>query len=355
MILALENQIIKVLGLKGPLILSPLAGGPSTPELISAVSNAGGLGSLGLAYETPEQIRATIQKTRNLTSKPIAVNLFVPTKTPELKPEQINQAIEVTKKYREELGVPSPKLEPPYALDFDQQFEEMLSQKPEIFSFTFGLLPDHYIKECKKNHIITCGTATTLEEGILAEESGVDWLVAQGIEAGGHRGIFSSTEEDSGIGLFPLVRSLVHKLKIPVIAAGGIMDGAGIAAVLALGAKAAQLGTAFLLCEEAGTSKPYREALLSKNRKTKTTRAFSGRIARGLENRFMNEMETENILPFPAQNVFTRDIRKRSAELGKSDFLSLWSGQGIELIREMKAGRLVAVLFEELRTATLSQ
>ncbi|TGM12461.1 nitronate monooxygenase [Leptospira selangorensis] len=355
MILALENPILKALGLKGPLILSPLAGGPSTPELISAVSNAGGLGSLGLAYDTPEQIRESIQKTRSLTSKPIAVNLFVPAKTPELSADQINQAIEATKKYREELGVPSPKLEPPYTLDFDKQFETILSQKPEVFSFTFGLLSSDYIKECKKNRIITCGTATTLEEGILAEESGVDWLVAQGIEAGGHRGIFSATEEDSGIGLFPLVRSLVHKLKIPVIAAGGIMDGVGIAAVLALGASAAQLGTAFLLCEEAGTSKPYREALVSKNRKTKTTRVFSGRIARGLENRFMKEMETRQILPFPAQNVFTRDIRKRSAELGKSDFLSLWSGQGIELIREMKAGELVAVLFEELRTATLSQ
>lgn len=353
--MALENQIIKVLGLKGPLILSPLAGGPSTPELVAAVSNAGGLGSLGLAYETPEQIRTIIQKTRSLTSKPIAVNLFVPAKTPELSKDQINQAIEDTKKYREELGVPSPKLEPPYALDFDQQFETMLSQKPEVFSFTFGLLSSDYIKECNKNHIITCGTATTLEEGLLVEESGVDWLVAQGIEAGGHRGIFSATEEDSEIGLFPLVRSLADRLKIPVIAAGGIMDGAGIAAVLALGASAAQLGTAFLLCEEAGTSRPYREALVSKNRKTRTTRVFSGRIARGLENRFMKEMETRQILPFPAQNVFTRDIRKRSAELGKSDFLSLWSGQGIELIREMKAHELVAVLFQELRTATLSR
>lgn len=350
--MALENQIVKKFGLKGPLILSPLAGGPSTPELVAAVSNAGGLGSLGLAYETPEQITHIIQKTRSLTSKPIAVNLFVPTKTPELGAEQINQAIEDTKKYREELGVPSPKLEPPYALDFDRQFETMLSQRPEVFSFTFGLLSSDYIKECKKNHIVTCGTATTLEEGILAEESGIDLLVAQGIEAGGHRGIFSANEEDSGIGLFPLVRSLVHNLKIPVIAAGGIMDGAGIAAVLALGASAAQLGTAFLLCEEAGTSKPYREALVSKNRKTKTTRVFSGRIARGLENRFMKEMETRQILPFPAQNAFTRDIRKRSAELGKSDFLSLWSGQGIDLIREMKASQLVAVLFEELKTAT---
>ncbi|MEI1278563.1 nitronate monooxygenase [Leptospira venezuelensis] len=353
--MALENQIIKALGLKGPLILSPLAGGPSTPELIASVSNAGALGSLGLAYETPEQIAQIIQKTRSLTSKPIAVNLFVPVKTPEISGEEMDLAIEATKIYREELGVPSPKLTPPYALDFDQQFETMLSQRPEVFSFTFGLLTSSYIKECKKNRIITCGTATTLEEAILAEESGVDWLVAQGIEAGGHRGIFSADEEDSGIGLFPLVRSLVRKLKIPVIAAGGIMDGAGIAAVLALGASAAQLGTAFLLCEEAGTSKPYREALVSKNRKTRTTRVFSGRIARGLENRFMKEMEDQLILPFPAQNAFTRDIRKRSAELGISDFLSLWSGQGIELIREMKAGKLVAVLFEELRTATLSQ
>ncbi|TGK05012.1 nitronate monooxygenase [Leptospira semungkisensis] len=349
-----KNPILEALGLKGPLILSPLAGGPSTPELIAAVSNAGGLGSLGLAYETPEQIHTIIQKTRTLTSKPIAVNLFVPSEDPALTSEQINSAHDATKKYREELGIPSPKVEPPYSINFDKQFEAMLQEKPAVFSFTFGLLDRSYINECKKNHIITCGTATTLEEGILAEERGVDWLVAQGIEAGGHRGIFSAKTEDSMIGLFPLVRFLATNLKIPVIAAGGIMDGAGIAAALRLGAKAAQLGTAFLLCEEAGTSKPYRKALLDKgNLHTKTTRVFSGRIARGLENRFMKEMEERqgSILPFPAQNSFTRDIRRKSAELGMSDFLSLWAGQGVAQIRQMNAGELVSVLFDELNAA----
>ncbi|TGK00343.1 nitronate monooxygenase [Leptospira langatensis] len=347
--------MVSHLDLKGPLILSPLAGGPSTPELIAAVSNAGGLGSLGLAYDTPEQIGAIIRKTKTLTSKPIAVNLFVPVKDPELSTDQKESALNSTKKYREELGIPSPKIEAPYSLDFDKQFEAMLREKPSVFSFTFGLLDRSYLNECNKNGIITCGTATTLEEGILAEESGVDWLVAQGIEAGGHRGIFSETSEDSGIGLFPLIRALAAKLRIPVIAAGGIMDGAGIAAALSLGAMAAQLGTAFLLCEEAGTSAPYRKALLDKtNLLTKTTRVFSGRIARGLQNRFLKEMETkpESVLPFPAQNAFTRDIRRKSAELGMSDFLSLWAGQGVSQIRQMGAGKLVEILFDELKEAT---
>ncbi|TGL58733.1 NAD(P)H-dependent flavin oxidoreductase [Leptospira sarikeiensis] len=348
-----QNQIVDILQLKGPLILAPLAGGPSTPALVAAVSNAGGLGSLGLAYETPEQISSIIKETRKLTSKPFAVNLFVPTKDPDLLPEKTELAIKSTEKYRKELGIPSPQLKAPYSIDFDQQFESILRERPAVFSFTFGLLDHHYVEECRKNNIITCGTATTLEEGISLEETHVDWIVAQGIEAGGHRGIFSASSEDQMIGLFPLTRSLTQKLRIPVISAGGIMDGAGIAAVLALGAQAAQLGTAFLLCDEAGTSEPYRKALLDqKDRKTKTTRVFSGRIARGLENRFMKEMEKDPdvILPFPAQNVFTRDIRKRSSELGISDFLSLWSGQGIDLIRQMKAEELVSVLFEELKT-----
>lgn len=352
-----DNPIIGSCGLKGPLILAPLAGGPSTPELVAAVSNAGALGSLGLAYETPEQIHNLVQKTKALTDRPFAVNLFASAEGITVRKEDLESAIRSSKAYRKELEIPDPALKPPYDLDFDSQFRAMLSEKPRVFSFTFGLLDKSYLDECRKNHILTCGTATTLEEGLLLEESGVDWIVAQGMEAGGHRGIFSAQSEDPMIGVLPLVRALCSRLRIPVIAAGGIMDGEGIAAAITLGAKAAQLGTAFLLCEEAGTSPPYRNALREgRNSKTGTTRVFSGRIARGLPNRFWREMEkdSKSILPFPAQNAFTKDIRKRSVELGLSDFLSLWAGQGLGQIREGKAAELVATLLEEFRNATQS-
>jgi nitronate monooxygenase len=205
------------------------------------------------------------------------------------------------------------------------------------------------------------GTATTLEEGIALEESGVDAVVAQGFEAGGHHGIFDPAIENPGMGVAALTRSLVAQLKIPVIAAGGIMDGNGIAAMLALGAQAVQMGTAFLLCREAGISQPYREALLKKGvKKTQITRAFSGRWARGIENRFMREVgkTPEAILPFPAQNAFTRDIRTKSAQTGSSDYLSLWAGEGVDLIRpDLTAEELIRTLEAEtlLAISTLKQ
>lgn len=350
----IRTDLMARLGLQGPVIQAPMAGGATTPELVAAVSNTGALGSLGGAYLEPAELERVTRRIKLLTQRPFAINLFAPLPEPRLNKAQVQAALDATQNYRQELGIPDPALTPPFMPDFEKQFSVVLREKPAVFSFTFGLLDRGLLQECRKREILTIGTATTLEEGLALQEIGVDAVVAQGAEAGAHRGTFSSEQEDRLIGIVALIRILVSRLRIPVIAAGGIMDGRGIAAVLTLGAQAAQLGTAFLACDESGISQAYRNALLDpKPKVTRLTRAFSGRWARGLENRFMLEMASKEkaILPFPAQNTFTQDIRKKATQLGLSDYLSLWAGQGVALIRSMKAETLVKTLFKETSDA----
>ncbi|MDR3442886.1 MAG: nitronate monooxygenase [Legionella sp.] len=346
----LENSFCRRLGIQWPLIQAPMGGGPSTPQLVAAVSNAGALGSLAAAYWAAPVIEHAIQETRKLSLCPFAVNLFAPTKTPLIDMQLVAEALKVTQGYRQELTLPEPLVQPPFSEDFEKQFAVVLHYKPAVFSFTFGLIPEELIKECAQQKIMTIGTATTLEEGLALQESGVDAVVAQGMEAGGHRGTFTANQQDTLIGTFVLTKILTQALSIPVIASGGIMNGTGIAAALNLGAQVVQLGTAFLLCQEAGTAPTYREALQhAQGHDTQLTRAFSGRWARGIKNRFMLEMEQHDysILPFPIQNAFTRDIRNKANELGRAEFLSLWAGQGIGLIRQMRAKKLLHTLYEE--------
>lgn len=204
--------------------------------------------------------------------------------------------------------------------------------KPTVFSFVFGLLDSAYIKEAHKQGIYIIGTATSLIEAQALEDSGVDAITLQGIEAGGHRGIFDAYKADPEIKMLDLLKQCALKIKIPLIAAGGIMTSEHIRSALSNGAQAVQMGTAFLNCHEAGTSAPYRLALAGTHRETKTTRVFSGRLARGIPNRFMREMESQSadsIMPFPAQNKFTRDLRNASSKRNSPEFLSLWSFQKV--------------------------
>jgi nitronate monooxygenase len=200
------------------------------------------------------------------------------------------------------------------------------------------------------------GTATTVAEAVILEKAGVDAIVAQGSEAGGHRGTFSVDFEKGMVGTIALVPQMVDAVSVPVVASGGIMDGRGIAAALALGATAVQLGTAFLTCRESGLPETYRVAILQAHEDhTRITRAFSGRPARGIVNRFMNQVESadpaEAILPFPFQNALTRPLRTAAAKQGRSEFLSLWAGQGVRLARRQSAGELVARLVRETEEA----
>lgn len=344
-----STSLLGLLKIKKPIFLAPMAGGVSTPELAAAVSNAGGLGSLGLAYSTADEIRTILKATQKLTTHSLAANLFVPEKNISVTEAEIQKAILATSKYRKELDIhTTPDLHPPYNLDFDQQFDAILEMTPALFTFCFGLISKDHIKECKKRNIAVAGTATSADEGLLLQELGVDIVIAQGIEAGGHRGLFSATDEDPKISCLELTKVLVEKLHLPVVAAGALMTFSHVQMALQIGAQATQHGTAFLLAKEAGTSKPYRKALLSKDSvRTKTTRAFSGRLARGIENRFMTEMDksSADILPFPVQNAFTRDIRKKAAELDRSEFLTLWAGTEYQKAQEGSAQDIVELLY----------
>jgi nitronate monooxygenase len=233
-----------------------------------------------------------------------------------------------------------------------EAFPVLLEERVPVFSFTFGIPPREMLDACRKSGILSMGTATTVSEARALEEAGVDFICAQGAEAGGHRGTFDRDAEPALIGTLALVPQVADAVRAPVIAAGGVMDGRGLAAALALGASAVSLGTAFLLCPEAGTSGPYRAALReARDDSTVITRAFSGRAARGLGNRFTRQMSGEPLAPYPVQNALTREIRAAAAKAGDSGLLSLWAGQGAPLLREEPARELVARILREAEAA----
>jgi nitronate monooxygenase len=340
------------LGIEQPIIKAPLAGAGDTPELVAAVSEAGGLGIFGAAYLQPDSIRATARRIRELTSRPFGLNLFAPLPAAPL-PADPAPALRRLAPWFEELSLPAPGELPaePHP-DFDAQMEAVLDSAPAVFSFAFGDIPAEAIAAARNRSICLLGTATTVAEAIGLSRSGVDAVVAQGSEAGGHRGSYAASFEAGMVGTMALVPQMADAIDIPVIASGGIMDGRGIAAALALGAAAVQLGTAFLTCPEAGTPTAYRNALLdAAEDSTRITAAFSGRPARGIENRFLREMAEAEILPFPYQNALTRPLRTRAAELGRAEFLSLWAGQGLRLARELPAAELVRALVAETKAA----
>lgn len=340
----------QLFGIELPIVLGPMSGGPSTPRLAASVSNAGGLGSLGEGYRSAAQIRADIQAVRSLSDRPFAVNLFAP-ESVDVDSRSVRTAIEVLAPYRRELGL-SPQGPPEQlAEDFDVQLDAVLeAEGVPIFTYTFGLLPDRAVDALHRSGTIIGGTATTPSEARAIADNGADFVVAQGSEAGGHRGSFlESGKGEDLIGLVALVPAVLDIAALPVVAAGGMTDGRGIAAALMLGASAAQLGTVFLLCPEAGTNSAYRQALASATAEdTVITRAFSGRRARGIANRLTAELAGRTDLPpYPVLNAMTRDLRQAAAARGDAGFLSLWAGQGVGGLRSVPAGELVDRLAQE--------
>jgi nitronate monooxygenase len=349
----LPHPLLDKLGFQNPVIQGPMGGGASTPELVAAVSNAGGLGSLGAAYQKPDEITATIRRIKSLTSKPFAVNLFsggYGTK-PDPDPGPI---LDVLAEIHEALGLPAP-VAPQLPPDpFAAQLEAVLDAGPPIFSFTFGIPDGDAMSRLKARRIAILGTATTVEEAQMLAEAGVDAIVAQGAEAGAHRGTFARSFEASMIPIFDLVPAVRSVVSLPVIAAGGIMDGRDIARALRLGASAAALGTAFLTCPECGAPEAHKQAILAARKDTTViTRAFSGRPARGLANTFISKLagREDIILSYPRQNILTRAMRTAAAKLGESGFLSLWAGRGVARARALPAGELVKRLMEEMNPA----
>ena len=346
-----QNGLLTRLGIEHPVIQAPMAGGPTTPELVAAVSNAGGLGSLGAAYLTPDQIIDAIRRIRALTDKPFNVNLFAGGYETERHVDP-GPMLALLAEIHAELELPSPVLPALPPDPFAEEFEAVLEARPAIFSFTFGIPPGEAMARLRARGITCLGTATTITEARLLAPAGVDAIVAQGAEAGAHRGTFAGPFEAAMVPTLDLVQGIAGAVSLPVVAAGGLMDGQDMARALRGGASAAQIGTAFLTCPESAAPEAHKRAILAARTDTTViTRAFSGRPARGLANTFIARLtgKEDAILPFPLQNAVTRAMRAAAARRGDAGFLSLWAGTGVARARVLPAGDLVRRLVEELR------
>jgi nitronate monooxygenase len=345
------NDLTRRLGIEHPIIQAPMAGGTTTPELVAAVTNAGGLGSIGGGYMAPDALAEAILQTRERTSGPFAVNLFIPQPFSE-DADRIAQANARLDAFRRTLAIDRPAAPTRYAPPFDEQFEAAVAARVAVFSFTFGRLDTQRIQRLHEIGTVVIGTATTVAEAQALAADGVDMIVAQGSEAGGHRGTFLGSFEQAQIGTLALVPQVVDAVSVPVIASGGIMDGRGIAAARMLGAQAVQMGSAFLTCRESGANPAHKQALLDAGKQqttTTVTRAFSGKPARGLTNRFIDEMGAlEAALPdYPIQNAWTKDIRAAAGRAARTEFMSLWAGQAAGMARDVSAGELIERLITE--------
>lgn len=344
-----STDLRPLLGIDHPIIQAPMANGATTPALVAAVSNAGALGSLGASAMIPSQILEAIAEIRRRTDRPFNINLFVGGAV-GAEDHDPTAMMGILARYHAELGLPAPAPPGPVADPFVAQLEAILEARPPIFSFTFGIPGGSALDALKRRGIKLLGTATTVEEARRLEAAGVDAVVAQGGEAGGHRGTFAGPFEAALVGTMALVPQAVDAVAVPVVAAGGIMDGRGIVAARALGAGGVQMGTAFLACREAGVPEAYKAAIrAARDDQTAVTRAFSGRPARGLVNEFVRAMRDREraILPYPLQNAATRAMRAAAAARGDTRFLSLWAGQAAGLARDLPAADLVRKLVQE--------
>ena len=350
----LNNNMTELLKIEYPIIQAPMAGGVTTSKLVAEVSNSGGLGMIGAGYMTPIQIREQIQEIKQLTSNPFGINLFVPNDFNVME-NQIKLSNQILHPIRQQLNLHQkdsleiPNFSEVFAI-FMEQIKVVMEENVPICSFTFGIPPKEVIAELKQANILLIGTATTVREAVENEIAGIDLVVVQGSEAGGHRGNFIDGKEESLVGLMSLIPQVVDNVNIPVISAGGIMDGRGLMASICLGAQGVQMGTAFLTCVESGAHQVYKEAILNANEdQTVLTRSFSGKWARGIKNKFILELQkNEEFLPdFPIQNALTQEIRKFSAAHNNHEFMSLWSGQSPRLAKSQTVESLIKSIIAE--------
>ena len=315
----------ETVGIQHPIIQAPMAG-VTTPEFVAAAAEAGVLGSIGAGYLSAEATRDFIREVKKLTDKPFAVNLFVPEQT-EMDQEQLRQAYLALQPIGKKLGMPFWKA-PLSESSFDGQIDVIIEEEVAVCSFTFGLPDETVVRKLKEHNMYLIGTATTVEEAKAAEEAGMDAIVAQGKEAGGHRGSFLGEQL---VPLEELLPSIVEAVGIPVIAAGGIANGEHLHDQLLRGATAVQIGTALLATEESGAHPLYKQAVIdATENNTVLTKAFSGKSARGIRNEFIEMMEGVPIAPYPYQNDLTKKIRSEASSQGRPEFMSLWAGESVE-------------------------
>ncbi|MGP4845886.1 NAD(P)H-dependent flavin oxidoreductase [Marinobacter sp. 1Y8] len=347
------NKLKDLFGITHPIIQAPMVG-VSTPQLAAAVSNAGGLGSVGLGGSTVEQARAMIEQTRVLTSEAFNVNLFCH------QPAHASASLESA--WIDHLGhlfaefdaEPPASLALPYPsfVENEAMFDLLLQERPAVVSFHFGLPRQAWIDDLKAAGIRMLATATTMAEALAIEQAGLHAIIAQGQEAGGHSGVFEPTKGDPDIGTLPLVRQISASCDIPVIAAGGIMDGQGIRAAMAMGACGVQMGTAFILCPESAADEIYRKSLKQAQiLETRITSVISGRPARGIVDRWWLEVDgvaADHLPAYPIAYTAGKALKAAARNAGHNGFNAHWAGQGAALARELPAGELVVQLAKEL-------
>jgi nitronate monooxygenase len=345
------------LDLKLPILQAPMAGGIVTPELIAEVSKSGGLGSLPLGYLSLDEVQSAIRKTTALSPARFATNLFIPAFPKRVSQKQVAKLLKFINVYRERLRMPLCHTIPVWKEpSIDELLDQVIQENISIISITFGMLSQAAMLRLRQRNVFVMGTATTVKEGLALEEAGCHAVIAQGYEAGGHRGgDFLVTQPGGCVGTMALIPAMVHALNVPVIAAGGIMDGRGICAALALGASAVQLGTAFLTCYESGASPLHKHIVLeSSENSTSLTSVFTGKPVRAFHNEFVNTIEknfhNEQLLPYPAQHQLTKEIRVKANKAGIAEYAGLWGGQGSRLSRETS----VADLMDSLKQETLA-
>jgi nitronate monooxygenase len=348
-----KTRISSSLGIEYPIIQGPL-GGLSTQRLTAAVSNFGGLGSFGAHGLSPSAIVDVIAEIRTLTPKPFAINLWVSMEDEGARTsgsESFARSLAPLAGHIQSLSATLPAYQPYVPIEFEDQVRVVLDAKVPAFSFIYGIPPKEILDECRAQGILMIGAATTPDEAIVLEQAGVDVIAASGFEAGGHRGSFLRPAEESLTGTFSLVPQVADAVSVPVVAAGGIADARGIVAAFALGAEGVQIGTAFLACEESGANVYHRNALLSGNaRRTGLTRGFTGRLARGIHNQLLEEINRPGveILPYPLQRALMRNLSIPAEKAARPELLTLWAGQSANLSRQSDAKMLLQTLVSEV-------
>jgi nitronate monooxygenase len=339
----------RALDIELPLVLGAF-GGASSVELTALVSERGGLGSYGLYGYSAERIAEVARALRGATSKPFALNIWLPldgNEQVEVTDEQFAAYLKPLLPYFAAVGVEPPAGPPErYLPSFDEQIEAVLDCAPAVVSFVYGVPPAPILDRARALGIRTMATATTVEEAIALDDAGIDAIIASGAEAGGHRVSFLRPAQESLVGTFALIPLVADAVRAPVIAAGGIADGRGLRAALALGADAVLVGSAFLATRQSGAAPVHRAALTSAAAgSTVLTYAMSGRLGRGIANRMTTELRTVgDVAPFPIQNWLTGQFRPAAGTRGMTDYMSLWAGQSSPLIIHDDADALIDAL-----------
>jgi len=350
-----KTKFTQLLGIQYPIVQGPFGGGLSSVKLATTVSNAGGLGSFGCQPFTAEEISNICKKIKKETDQPFNINLWVNDRDDRLASfsnEDYQNLTKLFKPFFDELNLPIPQQPIDLGPRFEDQIEAIFDAKPAVFSFVYGIPSSFILEKCMSLGIKTIGTATTLDEATALESAGVDAIVATGFEAGGHRVSFLRTAEDSLTGTFALIPQIADRIKIPIIAAGGIADARGIKAALSLGAEAVQIGTAFLATDQSNASQDHKDKLFSSDsRYTTLTKVFTGRLSRGIKNRLTESFKDQEskLAPYPLQSKFMSYLKAYPAtDISNPDFKAYWAGQSAGLLKFRDATVLIKTLIQEM-------